>query len=61
MLIHLRVGEPPVARVTTKAEREELRTELARRAEHTGEDPTLRLFRSHFTSCPNADTHRAAP
>lgn len=59
LLRHLHVGEPPVAHITTREERETLDDALKSRYEQTGESPTLLLFVSHFATCPNAAQHRA--
>lgn len=52
LLRHTKVGEPPLAHVTTKDERAELERQAANR------DDELRLFVSHFSSCPNSAFHR---
>lgn len=54
LLQHFHVGEPPVAHVTTADERDELAVQARNRGD------TLRLFVSHFATCPNADQHRSA-
>lgn len=56
LLRHLEVGKPPVAHVTTRAERAQLDEQL----KHRDPTATLLLFVSHFASCPNAETHRRA-
>lgn len=52
LLRHRYVGEPPEAIVQTAEERAELERQAATRGEE------LRLFKSHFATCPNARTHR---
>lgn len=52
LLRHRVVGEPPEAHVTSSEER----AVLAKQSESRGE--TLRLFVSHFSTCPNAGAHR---
>lgn len=52
LLSHRRVGKPPVA----LHQPEEQRAVLAKQAEARGDE--LRLFKSHFATCPNAARHR---
>jgi hypothetical protein len=52
VLSHRIVGQPPLALYQSRDMIEQLRRESAAR-----EEP-LRLFRSHFASCPNARQHR---
>lgn len=52
LLRHLVHGEPPVAHMTTIAERDELAAQAAARGD------TLRLFKSHFATCSSAARHR---
>jgi len=52
VLVHREVGRPPTVRVVGKPERDELAAQAARRGEE------LRLFVSHFASCPEAEQFR---
>lgn len=61
LLSHRRVGDPPVAVYQRGPDIAKLRAQHERRSKDQGalfgEGP-LRLFTSHFATCPNADQHR---
>ncbi len=54
LLSHRQVGQPPVALVKTREQIEELRAQH----ERSPQVGPLRLFVSHFATCPNAGQHR---
>lgn len=54
VLSHRRVGQDPVALVKGPLEIEQLRAEH----ERSPQEGPLRLFISHFATCPNAQEHR---
>jgi hypothetical protein len=54
LLSHRHVGEPPVAVVLTRATVQKLQAEH----ERSPQDGPLRLFTSHFATCPDAAAHR---
>lgn len=56
LLSHCGLGEPPVALVQGPLEIEGLRVQHDR----SPDLGPLRLFISHFATCPNADQHRKA-
>jgi hypothetical protein len=54
LLSHRHVGEPPVALPQAKAALEQLAAEH----ERSPQEGPLRLFTSHFATCPDAAAHR---
>lgn len=52
LLRHVHRGTPPVAHVVGADERAELERQAANRGDE------LRLFKSHFATCPQAAEHR---
>jgi hypothetical protein len=60
LLEHKAAGEPPVAKVIGRERRDQLARELAYRIRAGMHEPgPLRLFVSHFATCPNAARHRS--